>query len=78
LDHLCYTFHGCAPWFWLIKGTPAYKKLHPGIIHNHVESTIILIDGKKLTELMIENELGVAVKRIYKISKIDSDYFMDE
>lgn len=45
---------------------------------NNLEVTCILIDGNKLTNLMIENEIGVAVKNTYKIKKIDTDYFIEE
>lgn len=40
---------------------------------NTVEG-IVLIDGKKLAELMIEHEVGVTSRPI-KIPKLDSDYF---
>lgn len=39
--------------------------------HQH----IILIDGKKLTKLMIEHNFGVSVKRIFEIKAIDTDVF---
>ena len=38
---------------------------------------IILIDGQKLTELMIEYGLGVSTQKIYSIKRIDSDYFSE-
>ena len=38
---------------------------------------IFLVDGQKLTELMIEYELGVSTQKTYKIRRIDSDYFAD-
>lgn len=38
-------------------------------------SDIVLIDGKKLTELMIQYNLGVSVERDIYIKHIDSDYF---
>ena len=38
---------------------------------------IILVDGKKLTELMLEHELGVSTQKIYRIKRIDTDYFLD-
>ena len=38
---------------------------------------IILVDGQKLTELMIEFELGVTTQKAYKIKRIDTDYFAD-
>jgi restriction system protein len=45
-----------------------------GYVEN-IDAKIILIDGKMLTELMIENNLGVGVQDIFTIKRIDSDYF---
>ncbi|MBX3101708.1 MAG: restriction endonuclease [Bacteroidetes bacterium] len=39
------------------------------------ETKIVLIDGKKLANLMIDNNLGVSLERIYEVKKIDSDFF---
>jgi len=36
---------------------------------------IILIDGLKLAEYMIDFNVGVAVQEVYEIKRIDSDYF---
>lgn len=36
---------------------------------------IILVDGKRLTELMIEYGIGVSTQKAYLIKRIDSDYF---
>ena len=36
---------------------------------------LVLIDGKKLAELMIQHEVGVQVKSTYRISKVDHDFF---
>ncbi len=38
---------------------------------------IILVDGKKLTELMIEYGVGVSTQKAYLIRRVDSDYFTD-
>lgn len=38
---------------------------------------IILVDGKKLTELMIEHSVGVSTQKAYLIKRVDSDYFSD-
>lgn len=38
---------------------------------------MVLIDGKRLTELMIDHEVGITAK-VVKIPKLDSDYFDDE
>ncbi len=42
-----------------------------------LDVSVVLIDGTKLTSLMIEYELGVTVKNVYKVKKIDSDYFLE-
>ena len=36
---------------------------------------IILIDGRRLAELMIEHGISVAEEHAYSVKKIDSDYF---
>lgn len=41
----------------------------------NIDAKIVLIDGKQLTELMIENNLGVSIQDVYTIKRIDSDYF---
>lgn len=38
---------------------------------------IILVDGKRLTELMIEYGVGVSTQKAYLIKRVDSDYFSD-
>lgn len=40
-------------------------------LHNKV----ILVDGRRLAELMIEHGLGVSEEHAYSVKKIDSDYF---
>lgn len=42
------------------------------------EAKIVLIDGKKFANLMIETQLGVSTMNTYEIKKIDIDYFEDE
>jgi restriction system protein len=36
---------------------------------------VILIDGRRLAELMIEHNIGVTEEHAYRVKKIDSDYF---
>ena len=36
---------------------------------------IILIDGRELCNYMIEYGVGVSVKQVYEVKRIDSDYF---
>jgi len=40
-----------------------------------LSTKLILIDGKKLTDLMIEYNVGVSIIDTIQIKKIDSDYF---
>lgn len=39
---------------------------------------VVLIDGEMLSQLMIENNVGVSKVVNYEVKKIDSDYFADE
>jgi restriction system protein len=44
----------------------------------NIESKIILIDGSRLAELMIEHNVGVYPVASYEVKKIDSDYFIED
>jgi restriction system protein len=67
------------------------KKAHKGIFittsyfsndaieyADNIENKIVLIDGEKLTDLMIEHNLGVNIQRSIEIKKIDIDYFIED
>lgn len=41
------------------------------------DSKIILIDGQKLAQLMIEHDVGVSIKDTLHIKRIDEDFFTD-
>jgi len=41
----------------------------------HIDPKVVLIDGRRLAELMIDFEVGVAAARTYHVRRIDSDYF---
>jgi restriction system protein len=45
---------------------------------SHGGQRIILIDGIELTRLMVEREVGIRVSEVYKIKKIDENYFTEE
>jgi restriction system protein len=47
----------------------AIKKAHDA------HHKIILIDGKKLVDLMYQNGIGTQVKNIYEIKEVDEDFF---
>jgi restriction system protein len=42
-----------------------------------VSDSIVLVDGDRLTALMIEHGVGVSHKR-YRVAKVDTDYFEGE
>lgn len=42
---------------------------------SQIEPKVILIDGQRLAQLMIEYNVGVTVKDVYEVKRIDSDYF---
>ncbi len=44
----------------------------------NIEKKIILIDGNKLAELMIEYNVGISTQKVIEINKIDSDYFTED
>ena len=39
---------------------------------------IVLIDGNKLAQLMIDHDVGVSVEKTYQIKRVDSDYFAED
>lgn len=44
---------------------------------NNVGKTIVLIDGEKLSRLMIEYNVGVSHSKTYSIKSVDLDYFIE-
>ena len=43
-----------------------------------IESKIILIDGERLTRLMVDHNVGVSTVGRYEVKKLDSDYFDED
>ncbi len=43
-----------------------------------LDMKVVLIDGRELSQLMIENNLGVAVKEVYEVKEMDNDYFIED
>lgn len=41
----------------------------------HIDPKVVLIDGRRLAEFMIDFEVGVATIRTYHVKRVDSDYF---
>jgi restriction system protein len=45
---------------------------------NKIELKIVLINGRRLAELMIEHNIGVENAMRYDVKKVDTDYFAEE
>jgi restriction system protein len=41
----------------------------------HIDPKVVLIDGRRLAELMIDFDTGVSTSRTFHVKRIDSDYF---
>lgn len=57
--------------------TSSFTKEALGFVAN-IQQKVILIDGDRLAQLMIDNDIGVSKIASYDIKKIDSDYFTDD
>lgn len=52
------------------EGAKEYAKI--------IDSKVVLIDGERLAQLMIDYNIGVSKIKSYHLKKIDTDYFTDE
>lgn len=60
----------------ILISTSDFTKMAHDYVKN-LDSTIVLIDGATLANLMIDAGVGVATVESYEIKRIDSDYFND-
>jgi len=44
---------------------------------DHIDPRVVLIDGRRLAELMIDFDVGVNTAATYSVKRVDSDYFED-
>lgn len=58
--------------------TGTFTKEARSYVEKQLSTKVVLVDGKKLTKLMIEYNLGVSVETVYTIKKIDTDFFSEE
>jgi len=45
---------------------------------NDAHHSIILVDGKKLVDLMHEHNVGIQIKSVYEVKELDLDFFESE
>lgn len=58
--------------------TGTFTKEARSYVEKQLATKVVLVDGEKLTKLMIEYNLGVSVESVYTIKKIDTDFFSEE
>ena len=58
--------------------TGTFTKEARSYVEKQLSTKVVLVDGEKLTKLMIEYNLGVSVESVYTIKKIDTDFFSEE
>ena len=44
----------------------------------HLPQRVILIDGERLTSLMVEHGVGVRINRTVDLKRLDEDFFSDD
>lgn len=67
---------GAQKGFFITTGT--FTKEARSYVEKQLSTKVVLVDGEKLTKLMIEYNLGVSVETVYTIKKIDTDFFSEE
>lgn len=55
--------------------TSSFSKMAVEAVNSNTQQKIILIDGKRLTNLMIEYNVGVSEVNSYSIKRLDTDFF---
>ena len=45
---------------------------------SRIPQRVVLINGKRLTELMVEHGVGVRTSRIVEFKRLDEDFFSEE
>ena len=58
--------------------TSSFSKDAIDFAKKQLQVKLILVDGKMLTNLMIQYNLGVSVVKTYEIKQLDVDYFEGE
>ena len=58
--------------------TSRFTKEAEEFAEKNLSYKIVLINGQRLSDLMIEYGLGVSEEFVYRVKKIDSDYFAED
>ena len=58
--------------------TSQFSKEAIAFAAKQLHSKIVLVNGKQLAKLMIDYDLGVSTVAVYKVKRIDSDFFSED
>lgn len=58
--------------------TSSFTKSAREWARHYPHATLVLVDGDRLTKLMIQHDLGVSTERTYRMKHIDADYFGED
>lgn len=70
-----------------LAGVSAHKgvfvttsRFSPGALEylKTVNARVITIDGRKLVDLMVESGVGVKIRQVFELHRIDEDFFLEE
>jgi hypothetical protein len=68
----------------LVSALPAHSLRNSGFTEDagdyvtRVQPRVVLIDGWRLADLMIEYDVGVSRLKAYELKRVDEDYFVDD
>ena len=61
----------------VVLTTSAYTKEGLDFVHRVEGKKVVLIDGSRLADLMIEHDLGVTTTKTYSLKEVSNDFFDD-
>ena len=44
-------------------------------VGRQMATSIVLIDGRELGRLLVQNQVGIAIRRTYDVSEVDENFF---
>ncbi len=59
----------------VVMTTSTFTKEALDFVHRIEGKKVVLIDGGRLAELMIEHDLGVTTTKVYKLKEVSNDFF---
>ena len=61
----------------VIMTTSSFAQTALEFAKNLTDRRIILVDGKRMADLMMKHQIGISIKQEFIIQRLDEDFFMD-